>query len=881
MNEVKYPGGDIPEEFSDDLLVPDSLEPGGMDPGGMAPPVSMDSGGMAPPGGMAPGGMAPGGLNPSQGLGLDSGMGSDMDMGVDLGPDEKINRGNRGMLIAFTLILAVGGVIGFFAYKNYKEERKWEVELQKALSLPDGQFEEAMRQILEKSSNTEILAQAALELGHAKDKGSVQALAKAVTRGGKVGREAAKALAKIGGEEAKAGVEAIYNQMKQSEELAKAEYAWALCMLGDDRGFPPLLEAIGTRIITPKSLPEFEPDLIVRIGTTDKLVQMADSPDPMLKMYAAMELGFRTDGDVVSPLLKLVRDENLDVAEAAAISLGRTTDDRAGPALLSAMKSKPALRDSILNAITQSVGSPGLEMIYKNMQHPDEKYKVIGKFKKLKDPRSRDFLLTVINEQFPGSDDESVKQGDEIRNQALWILEELGDSRIAKYMYEKTQWEPVSEEAIPDPAVRYRQDDMARKIANGVISWFGQVRPDGAADYLMKIYKENEPYSNTPECAKRVKVDVGPLMDAMGRTGDKRFCSVIRPMLDKDEGFFFQAASHALARLNCDGIAREFVDRMQMTAKERKDEVFAQLLESRDWQMEDRLQERRNSIMALKFLGQDAKAAEGLMEIVMDTQDDQELRKEAAVSLSYVSDETTMAAIIEKLSDESIDIVARAALVRGLWLNPTPEAVQAMLGILEGSGSYELVKPAAIVVGEAADPANQERLVKLLDHADEHRQRAAIFALMLGGDVTPVAARVIEVLRGQEAQLVIRQWYEEHEVYLTKEMFESKRVYTRLINAKVLSEKTSKGTDEILWPWKHLMSRLKTGWADGPNGLTALEVRNLLSDTVRADPKYRQMAAEILSGLGERGILLALQAEKGPQGDVARNVLRDLNLKSQ
>ena len=269
------------------------------------------------------------------------------------------------------------------------------------------------------------------------------------------------------------------------------------------------------------------------------------------------------------------------------------------------------------------------------------------------------------------------------------------------------------------------------------------------------------------------------------------------------------------------------------------------------------------------------------MEIVLDPKDDQELRKEAAVSLAYVAEEEVMGSILEKLVDDSIDIVARAALMRGLYFNPTPAAVDAMFTILEGSGSFQLVKPAAIGIGEAADPGNQERLIKLLGHEDEHRQRAAVFALMLGGDITPMVDRIVEILRGQEAQLVLRQWYEEHPVYLTKEIFDTKRVYARLKNARLISNKTAGGTDEILWPWKHLMDRLKTGWEDGPRGLSSLEIRNLLVETVRHDGKYREMAAKILSGLNQRGYLLALQSEKGPQAEVARDTLRAMNIKSQ
>jgi len=140
--------------------------------------------------------------------------------------------------------------------------------------------------------------------------------------------------------------------------------------------------------------------------------------------------------------------------------------------------------------------------------------------------------------------------------------------------------------------------------------------------------------------------------------------------------------------------------------------------------------------------------------------------------------------------------------------------------------------------------------------------------------------KVIKIMQGQESRLVLREWYQGHQVFLTKEIFESKRIYQRLANARLLSEKTV-GTDEILWPWKHLMDRIKTGWDDGPNGLTAQQIRKLLVDTVRNDANYRQMAADILSGLNERGYLLALQSEKGVQGTVARDTLRAMNLKSQ
>lgn len=801
---------------------------------------------------------------------------------IDAG-DEKINRGNKGMLFAFLVALAIGAVIGVLWYMDKTEYDSWNDKIDAAKALAkegdDEGFRAALREILDKCDRKDILADVIYTLGEEKDKAAVASLVKSIQNGGLIAEEASMALAKIGGDEARGATDAIFAEMNKTEKLRKYKHAWALCMLGDDRGFPVLLEGVGKQLVSPKNIPEYDPDLIARVGSTEKLIELSKADDPMLKMYAAMELGFRTDKDPVPALLTLIKDKNRKVAEAAAVSLGRTADDRAGKALLDKIKTAPDLLDSILSAVTQSVGSPGLEAIYNNTDDPAIKYKIVGKLKKLRDPRSTDLLLKITDEKFPGSDDKAKLEADQIRNQALWTLEDLGDTRIADKMLAKTQWEPVSEEQIPDASIRYRQDDMSRKIANGVVTWFGTVKPEDVGEYLMKIYKANEPYSNTPECAQRVKVDIGPLMDAMGRSGDQRFCDIIEPFLDMDEGFYSQSASMALGRLKCPKIVDSFLDKMVMTKEERKEEKFSTLIESRDWQMEGRLQERRNSIIATRYLG-DPEVAETLMTIVLDPMDDPELRQEAADSLAYTADAEAMTAIVEKVKDEAIDPVARANLVKGLWHNPTKEATDAMFELLEGEGHGELVRSAAIVVGEAADPANEARLNKLLDHEDERRQRGAVLAILLGGNLDRLD-RIMEVLQGQEARLVIREWFEAHPIFLTKQMFETKRVYKRLTVARAIADRTEDTTDEILWPWKHLMQRLKNGWDTSPGGLTALEVRQLLAEDVRKDDKYRKLAASVLSGLNERGFLLALQAEEGAAGEVARETLRNMNIKSE
>jgi HEAT repeat protein len=794
--------------------------------------------------------------------------------------DEKVaGGGNRGMLIVFLLLLVIGGVIAFLWYRDHVNHQKWNEKFQEAVKLEnDEEFKAALRTIMDSCERQDILAQVAFELGVARDAQAVTVLTRSISKGGELAEQAALALARINTPEAKVAADAIHQQMLQTEELRQAKFAWALVSLGDDRGFPTLLEAVSRQIANTRTIPGFSAEVVSRMGTTDKLIEMAEATDPMLRMYAAMELGFRDDLDPVPALLKLLEDDNPKVSEAAAVSLGRTGDDRAGAALLAKVSRAPDMLSSILSSVSQSVGSPGLEAIYNNTTDPAIKYTIVGRLKTLNDPRSSDLLLRITEESFPGSDDTARKEADEIRNQALWTLEKLGEKRIADKMFAKTEWEPISPELIPDDATRYRQDDMSRRIANGVVSWFGEVQPDGVADYLMRMYRSNEPYTNSPETARRVKVDIGPLMDAMGRTGDERFCPIVDPFLTKDDGFFSQAAFMALGRLGCKGTMERFRKAMVMSATERKEGKFSTLEESRNWQMEERLQERRNAIIASRFLGNPA-IAETLMAIILDPVDDPELRTEAADSLAYVADDAIMQKMVENIVDDSVDPVSRTFLVKGLWHNSNAAAQEAIMNLLEGNSVIPFIREAAIVMGEASNPVFADRLNNLLDHTDENRRRAAVLAILLGGNLERMN-RILEILEDQESLLVLRGWYTEHPVFLTEKLFSTKRVYNRLRVARELADRTAKGSN-LIWPWKHLTDRLDKGWDTSPGAISALRVRQLLATDVQNDPENAELAASILRGMNERGYLLALQAGEGDGSRIARETLNTMNRVSE
>jgi HEAT repeat protein len=809
-----------------------------------------------------------------------------VDPGLDAPDGEyKSAGGNRGILVALLVLVLAGAGIGFYFYKDNKEFEEWKAKVTDATALAkkgdDAGYRKALRAIAQECDRKDILLDVYYSLGVEKDKEAVPLLVKALERADEAAEEAAMALAAIGVPEGKAGADGIFKAMQEAQDVGRARFAWALCALGDERGMTDLLEAVGKQIANPKTIHGWDPAVIARMATTDRLIQMGDSSNEIVQFYAAQELGFRRDKDTIPALIKLLGSTGRNTVVEAAVALGRRGDDeRARKALVDKLRGDSGLVDLVLTTVTLSVGAPALQAIYEGMDDIDTKFKVINKFKELRDPRSADFLVKVLNEKLPETTAKQKLDANNIHDQSLWTLEELGDPRIADKMYAKTEWVALTEAQMPDPALRYRQNDMTRRLANGVPSWFGKVRPPGGAEFLQRMYDANQPYSNTPECAQRVKVDIGPLMDAMGRSGDQRFCKTIWPFLDQDENFHYQAASLAIARLKCPGAIDEFVKRMVMTKTERKDELFSTSIETREFSMETRLQERRNSIIGTRYLA-DPEATETLLAIALDPMDDPELRSEAAISLAYIEDEKTLPLILEKVKDNLTEVGARTILVEGLAHNPRPEAIPILFDILEKETDVTLMRAAAIALGEAGDPANDARLNKLLDDANDDRQRVVAFAILLGGN-TERLDRVLEILfKGQETRLLLREWYEGRPVLLTENMFAKKRIFRRLAVAQGIMRRSTGAEEEISWAWKYLLDRMKTGWDNSPGGLGSREIRARLADAVRNDAEYRALAAETLAGLLERGTLLALLGEDGPQAAVARATLDTLSAKAK
>jgi HEAT repeat protein len=287
----------------------------------------------------------------------------------------------------------------------------------------------------------------------------------------------------------------------------------------------------------------------------------------------------------------------------------------------------------------------------------------------------------------------------------------------------------------------------------------------------------------------------------------------------------------------------------------------------------------RNREIAIRAVGRYEKpaAVAPLMTILEDPEDSEKLRGVAGSVLGQLADERTLGIIIAKAKSGGLEQATRSMYVQGLW----QADVQAMSGqladLLQPSQPAEVRRSAAIALGYAADPANDQLLIDLLKNAETRREAA--FAVILGG--SPAAAD--ELYRQLEGDRDLREvlqdalMADDAEFFnlLTARHFANGQIFRRLAVADTLRK--GKGELTFGYPWTQAVARLKAGWS-GPGGLSPREVRTKLYESLRArEPSKRRLAAEALGAMGERGLLIRSRDEAGPGQQEAREVLMEQN----
>lgn len=806
--------------------------------------------------------LGPWGLDAGSGGGGLAGGPPQLESGIDdVRPPPK-----RGWvwLIIVLLVLGGGAAGGYYLYSRNQETLAIEGLMESATDLPPEEQAAAYRKVLSSAVHDSFRTDAARRLGALGDQEAIPILLASVTDSGEVSQAAAESLGRMNhaGKLAQGDVnqarDRIFPQMEKAQGMAKTQFAFALALLQDQRCIEPLLQGY-MESDQARAIEGLNAHLVAQFAGADKLVELTRSDDPAVRMFAAQALGEKRAPTGADALVALLGDSNRSVVQAAAESLAKVDSNRAGPELIRLMQKAPDLQGSLVVALRDSVGAPGLQPIYENTADWQLKLRLIQHVRAppppgrevpadvprgIGDPRGGDMCYHFYT-NFEGPR--------EHQEMGLWCLEELGDSRAAEGLF-KVAAEPF------DPDRDSIIDDSIKSI--------GYLKLPGAEEFLLDLLKQGKGRPAT-------------ILNALGRVGAddptlgtkvERFTHCPEADVLSGGACDRETALKVLGRIHWPGALKLMTE----TAARHPDDKVATRIESRDVWQEFRLRDRIAALEGLANLG-DPAAAETLMTILEDTEDDPEIRRDAGRALAYSMSDEVIPTVLAKIRDDAVDPETRKFYVHALWHRPNQEAVDALFRMLESTASHPgLLLAAGLALGEAGEGMlDQARLRALLDRDDtDHLVPACLAAMMSGDDETLRSLlRVFENQQGVEAQVRDRFAGDQgHPLYLTPDLFESGRLYRRLYNAAFLRDANESAHG---WAWQYLTGRMLVGTVSWPNGMSVFEVVTHLAEDVRHDdnPEWQRIAALALLRMGYRGYVLMLAAEEGPHAEIARRVL--------
>lgn len=742
--------------------------------------------------------------------------------------DETIRKMNRrtspfGRIVG---VLIVGGAVGL-AYWGYQSNVSYEnrnAVLDEAKNLTGEAQLAALRAAYEKSEHEDIKERILLNLGAFKDVKAVPLMIQALDEPGIVRRSAARALAQIGLPGADSAKAKLMEVLPKTDARDKAQVVWALAVLKEQAAIPDILaEFTAGHLQNLEDLDKkgaFDPKVIVDVVGPQRLAsdELLKHKDKSVRTLVAMSLSESATPAAVDPLIKLLDDSDPEVVRAAAAGLGRAGDPRGSAPLFALLQKTPSMRQSVLDAIAKSTSAPGIAKLIDSTESVDLKRSLVSLLKDTHDPRVANTYAKLLDNA-----DEDIKQT------SAQALAELGDPR-----------------SIPALLELAKSED--RTTALDALDALSLVAKPEVADALIPMLKDNPGRKAS-------------LLKAIGKSGSTTAGAAIVKELDTDD---IEAAAFALGDLKYEPAYKKLLD----SIKRPKDVDFSKP----SIPTEEIVRNREIGIRALGRYGK-PEAIGPLAIIIEDGTDSAKLRAIAGSVLGQLADQKTLADIIAKAKSPALAEDTRTFYVQGLWLADVQALSGQLADLIQPSVPAEVRRSAALAMGYAADPANDQILLDLLKNKEVRRDAA--FAIVLGGN-TAAATELYNLLgTDRELQEVLRDFLMADDIdffnLITTRQFENGEVFRRLSVAETL--RTAKGTLTFSYPWQQVVARLKSGW-NGPGGLQPRAVRARLYEALRGqEPEKRRLAAEALSAMNERGLLLASRDEAGPGQAEAREML--------
>lgn len=717
-----------------------------------------------------------------------------------------------GKVLTIAIVLGVAGLVFTYIQSSANYDARMD-GIEAAGELEGDAMLSALRNVLETSEYDDVRVRAIRNLAHFKDEGSVPAFTKALESPGVVRRAAALGLARIGSPAADSAKPALLAALPKTDARDRPQVVWALAVLKEQAATDAILEEFTKGLL--QGQPDFDPKVITEALGIQKLSspELTGHAEKSVRTLVAVSLAEAASPEVVEPLMRMIAkpDEDTEVVRAAVTGLGRAADPRAAGAMFKLMVDRPAMRQSVLDALARSTAAPQLAILLKSAKDPVNKRDLVRLLHETHDPRAADAFAGFVNDA-----------DEDTRIEATYALAELGDKRAVEPLLTLAASE---DDGTGSDALDHLRRLGVPEVAEPLMKMFDDF--PGRKASIMRALGASGAQAAGPLLLKELSGDdIGSAAKALGQLHYEKAYPVFVSMLKRDPKVDFSRP----------GIPTEMAYR-----------------------------NRYEAMQGLRFFGKPegrnekeyAKCVEALQIIVEDPDDDPRLSAAAGATLGEIADDAVYEAMLAKILDTSVEERIRANYVQGLWRRPNPAVSTRLMPLFTQATPGTIKTAAALAIGYAGNPANDAGLMQLLDNPTERRYAA--IATTLGGSPEG-AAKLLEVLpTDRDAEEILRLAVNSNEDdnfnLLMAPMFESGQIFRRMKVADVLRT----GTEKISYGyvWTHLANRLAAGW-DGPGGVSGREVRDFFMKTLAGpNPEHRVLTAEMLASMNMRGLLLA------------------------
>lgn len=738
-----------------------------------------------------------------------------------------------GRIVALLMVVgAVALAVGWYV-RHQAYEHRWDAYREAQQAADEREFLRRIREELPRTQFDDVRMRIMQKLGQYRDAESVPVLIPFLDQAGRLRAHAARALAEIGSPAADPAKPHLLRVLPSTDERDRAPVVWALAVLGEQAAADAIVAEFESGRLQHQRHPPFDPRIVVQVVGIQRLVspELTGHRSVAVRTLVAQALAEAGTPEVVEPLARMLADpqnregDGRNVLEIAVAGLGRTGDPRAATPLFELMQRDVGMRVTVLEALRRSTGARGLAVLLTSARDDATRRDLAIMLRATHDPAAAEALASLL-----GSSDEMT------RIEAAHGLAELGDTRAI----------PVLLELARDP------------------------NPDRARDALDSLMLVSSPQV-VPALLPLLDDDAflnrrSQIMRVLGRSGAREAATVLLRNLEGDD---IGAAALALADLNDD---RGFQALMRILPR-RRDQNFAQYQGMCGVALQREFDNRTAAVRAIGRYGR-AEAAPALMRIIEDPQDDIRLRHDAGLALGAVANDEVLRQVLAKVQQPDLDEAARRYYLGALWQRPSRALAGALLDLIANPATPpDVRRPAAVAVGYAADPANDGRLMSLLE--SDVTKHAAAVAIALGGS-DEAAQRLVARLRDDsdlrqalqdDLMNETNDWFN----LVTSELWESGQMIRRIRVARILNE------SGFGFAWLPLVARLRSGWT-GIDGLSARDIRMRIWDMLRSDDaEQREVAAALFGAMGETGLLMAARDAGGNGSVEARAELARLN----